>query len=91
MRKFIEAWNGFALAASEFVVRNADKVSHFGISMAVTIVCRAFAPLWAAAIIALALGVEKEIYDNMCGGRFDFKDIIADVAGAGLPLFIYYV
>jgi uncharacterized protein YfiM (DUF2279 family) len=40
-------------------------------------------PLWLAATIAVAIGVGYEVYQKRSGtGVFDYKDIIADIAGA---------
>jgi putative lipoprotein len=76
-----------------------DKLEHLaasaffsGVSYSI---CRDFysnrkeASLYFSASFTLGLGVGKEIYDRKKpGGRFSYKDLVADIAGIGLGLLI---
>lgn len=63
-----------------------DKVAHFGVSFALTSVVAAFfshsewCVVWGA-VVALLIGIGKEVYDKVKGGVFDGFDLWADMAG----------
>jgi hypothetical protein len=60
-----------------------DKIIHFIVCFFITITLGLYMPLWLAATIAVAIGVGYEVYQKRSGtGVFDYKDIIADIAGA---------
>ena len=78
---------------------NLDKVTHFAVSIVLTIVIGAILfhtsvglPILnaatAGALAALALGFIKEVVDFMRGGKFDAKDIVADFIGSAVGLAI---
>ena len=58
-----------------------DKIAHAAVSAFLTLALGRFLPFWAGASIALALGIGKELYDSGTGGKWDWKDILADAAG----------
>ena len=78
---------------------NLYKVTHFAVSIVLTIVIGAIffhtsvcLPILnaatAGALAALALGFIKEVVDFMRGGKFDAKDIVADFIGSAVGLAI---
>lgn len=53
-----------------------DKVWHFGVSLALAVVCP---------VVAVVAAVGKEVYDRgKSGGHWCWKDIVADVVGIAL-------
>lgn len=58
-----------------------DKIAHFAVSAFLCLAAGRFLPFWAGASIALALGIGKELYDSRTGGKWDWKDLLADLAG----------
>jgi len=58
-----------------------DKVAHFAVSAFLCLAIGRFLPFWASAVITLALGIGKEVYDAKTGGKVDKKDILADALG----------
>lgn len=58
-----------------------DKVAHFSLSAFLCLAISRFLPIWAAIAIVVIVGVGKEIYDSKTGGKFDWKDIVADTLG----------
>jgi hypothetical protein len=42
-----------------------------------------------AALITLIIGIAKEGYDKLRGGRFDLYDLLADILGILLALYIW--
>ena len=63
----------------------SDKVHHCVYSYAITKALRTFLPMWAAAIVAAAIGIGKEVYDKTTGkGRAEWSDLAADAVGIAL-------
>lgn len=58
-----------------------DKVAHFALSAFLCLAAGRFVPVWAAIAIAVVFGIGKELYDSGTGGKWDWKDILADAAG----------
>lgn len=58
-----------------------DKIAHFALSAFLCLAAGRFLPVWAALMTTLALGIGKELYDARTGGKWDWKDLLADVAG----------
>ena len=58
-----------------------DKIAHFAISAFITLGVACFLPIWVAVIIATLIGFGKEYIDFKKGGKFDWKDIQADMLG----------
>lgn len=53
-----------------------DKVWHFGISLALAVICP---------VVAIVAAVGKEVYDRRsCAGHWCWKDILADAVGVVL-------
>ena len=68
-----------------------DKVYHFAVSYALVLTAHLVMPLAFAALLALVIGVLKEVYDHVDYGRFDMQDIIADAAGVTVGALIIYL
>ena len=59
-----------------------DKYKHVVVSAIIAVVLNLFLPWWAAGLVALAIGVGKEVYDKVSGkGHAEWKDLIADCIG----------
>ena len=67
-----------------------DGLLHITVSMLLVIAASVLLPVWLSALIALAIGAGKEIWDKYNGGACNWHDIICDVAGitAGLMIAI---
>lgn len=60
----------------------ADKLKHIVVSAIIAVALNLFLPWWVAALITLAIGVGKEVYDKVSGkGHPEWKDLVADVVG----------
>jgi len=58
-----------------------DKVAHFSVSAFLTLGIAYFFPVWVAVVIVTTVGFGKEYIDYKNGGKFDWKDIQADMLG----------
>ena len=59
-----------------------DKLKHVVVSAIITVVLNLFLPWWAAALIILAIGISKEVYDKTTNkGCAEWEDLLADVIG----------
>ena len=59
-----------------------DKLKHIVVSAIIAVALNLFLPWWAAAILTLAIGVGKEVYDKVSGkGCSEWGDLLADVVG----------
>lgn len=59
-----------------------DKYKHIVVSAVIATVLSLFCPWWVAALVTLAIGVWKEVYDKASGkGCAEWGDILADVVG----------
>lgn len=67
-----------------------DGLAHILASLVLCTVLGVFLPLWAAVIIALAVGIIKELVWDlwMEKGTAEWRDIIADAVGILLGVFI---
>lgn len=68
-----------------------DKVYHFAASYALVLTANLVMSLAFATLLALAIGILKEVYDHFDYGRFDVNDIIADAAGVALGALVIYL
>ena len=68
-----------------------DKVAHFALSAFLCLAAGLFLPVWAALMTALALGIGKELYDARTGGKWDWKDLLADMAGTITAVFLLLI
>ena len=59
----------------------SDKLLHAETCALITIIASLFLPVWAGALIAIALGVGKEIWDKHHGGVPSWLDLLADIVG----------
>lgn len=61
----------------------SDGMKHIIISAILTAVAKWLLPVWvAAALVTLAIGVAKEVYDKVSGkGCSEWKDLVCDVVG----------
>ncbi len=68
-----------------------DRLLHFLVEAVIVFVLATYGvPVWIAAVIALAVGILKEIIDAVAGSGADVFDIIADVAGIGFAWLILW-
>ena len=59
-----------------------DKYKHIVVSAVIATALSLFFPWWVAALVTLAIGVGKEVYDKVSGkGRAEWGDLLADVVG----------
>lgn len=59
-----------------------DKLKHVVVSAIICVVLNLFLPWWVAAILILAIGVGKEVYDKVSGkGHPEWMDLLADLIG----------
>lgn len=59
-----------------------DKLKHIVVSAIIAVALNLFLPWWVAALITLAIGVGKEVYDKVSGkGCSEWEDLLADVIG----------
>ena len=65
-----------------------DGLLHITVSMLLVIAASVLLPVWLSALIALAIGAGKEIWDKYNGGACNWHDIICDVAGITVGLMI---
>lgn len=66
-----------------------DKLKHIVLSAIIAVVLNLILPWWVAAILTLAIGVGKEVYDKVSGkGHPEWKDLLADVVGIVVGLSI---
>ena len=59
-----------------------DKLKHIVVSAIIAVALNLFLPWWAAALITLAIGIGKEVYDKVSGkGHPEWEDLVADLVG----------
>ena len=58
-----------------------DGCKHIILSAVMAVVLNLFLPTWAAALLALGVGVAKEYVDHYHDGQVDIKDLLCDIAG----------
>ena len=59
-----------------------DKYKHIVVSAIIAVTLNLFLPWWGAALITLAIGIGKEVYDKVRGkGYAEWKDLLADLVG----------
>ena len=74
----------------EWIGDNFDKCLHFIVCLSLTTVFSTLISVWAAGVTVLIIGIGKELYDYADYGKFDWKDLLADVIGIGYILLFYY-
>jgi len=67
-----------------------DKLKHFGACLVIALIIGLIHPALGASV-AMAVAIGKEAYDMSCGGIFDWLDIAADAAGAGLAVAVFAI
>lgn len=69
----------------------ADKLFHLGTCYTIALSFGfIFSPL-VGLTVAMCAGIGKEAFDMSCGGIFDWLDIAADAAGAGLAVAVFAI
>lgn len=72
---------------------NEDKAKHMGGSFLLTLAGYAMTgKVWAAVLVAVLIGVGKEIYDYYYGGVASWGDLVANILGicfAILGIFVF--
>lgn len=59
-----------------------DKLKHIVVSAIICVALNLFLPWWVAALITLAIGVGKEVYDKVSKkGCAEWGDLLADLVG----------
>ena len=79
-----------AISISKWIGENFDKCLHFVVCLLLTMVLSMLIPVWAAGVTVLIIGIGKEVYDYFDYGKFDWKDLLADIIGIGVILLFYY-
>lgn len=65
----------------KWIASHSDKLAHFLVSaMLVSLFAIIVGLIWAT-IIAILLGITKEVLDKIKGGKFDLLDLLADALG----------
>lgn len=60
-----------------------DKILHFLAGLSITAIVTLYAPLWAAILSCLIVGIGKEVYDlKIKHTKFDSMDLFVTVLGA---------
>lgn len=65
-----------------------DKWAHFFASAFLVLAVSHFWPFWAGIAVAAVLGIAKELYDAKTGGKFEFRDLLADLLGVAIATLI---
>ena len=65
-----------------------DKWAHFFASAFLVFAVSHFWPFWAGIAVAVVLGTAKELYDAKTGGKFEIKDLLADLLGVAIATLI---
>lgn len=65
-----------------------DKWAHFFASAFLVLAISQFLPFWAGILVAVVLGIAKEIYDAQTGGKMEIKDLLADLLGVAIATLI---
>lgn len=59
-----------------------DKLKHIVVSAIICVALNLFLPWWVAGLVALAIGIGKEVYDQVSGkGCAEWQDLLADCIG----------
>jgi Na+-translocating ferredoxin:NAD+ oxidoreductase RnfD subunit len=59
-----------------------DKYKHIVVSAIICVALNLLLPWWVAALITLAIGIGKEVYDKVSKkGCAEWKDLLADLVG----------
>ena len=59
-----------------------DKYKHIVVSAIIAVALNLFLPWWVAALITLAIGVGKEVYDKVSGkGYPEWGGLLSDIVG----------
>lgn len=83
MRKLLD----FLKLAREWV--SVDGLLHILVCALIVLVFGAFLPLWAAFIVAVVVGIVKEVYDLLSRkGTPEWRDLLCDLIGIVLGLLI---
>ena len=65
-----------------FAWMGMDGMEHLILSAFIACILNIVLPWWLAAIITLAVGIGKEVYDKVSGkGNAECKDLLADLVG----------
>lgn len=65
-----------------FTLMAADGMKHFILSCTLTALLALALPSWVAALVVLAIGLGKEIYDRVSGrGCAEWKDVLFNLCG----------
>lgn len=65
-----------------------DGLLHITVSMLLVIAASVLLPVWLSALIALAIGAGKEIWDKYNGGACNWHDVICDCIGVAIGTLI---
>lgn len=71
-------------------MKHKDKLLHLSISFAITVVLFPFMGMYSG-ILALIVGIIKEIQDHAEDGELDFWDIFANIAGVIIATLIIHL
>lgn len=70
-----------------------DKIYHFTVCFAITIIASVFLPLWASVMTACIVGVCKEVYDlhSPDAHTAEWGDLLADLIGIVFALVLILI
>ena len=70
----------------------ADGIQHLAVSALIVVAFGWIRPMWIAPVIALAIGIAKEVYDYVSGkGTAEWHDIVCDLLGIALGVFFVFI
>lgn len=72
-------------------LKQADKQGHFYIGCIVTFTATLFIPLLYAFILAIIVGIAKEVWDSFGNGHVEFLDGLATVLGGLYVVLLYSI
>lgn len=65
-----------------------DKLKHLSVCFVLTMI---FYKFWYAGLLVFGIGIAKELYGLFRGGKFSYKDIVANCIGIGFALLLRLV
>ena len=70
--------------------KHADKIKHFAVGAIATLAAGTLLTPETAFLVAVALGIGKEVYDHFNDGTVDPLDFIATAAGGACSALLHY-
>lgn len=90
MKRFWEWLKNAAHAVMSWL--RTDGIQHLAVCALIVVAFGWIRPMWIAPLIALAIGVAKEVYDYVSGkGTAEWHDIICDLLGIALGFLFVFI